>query len=63
MRVPIDVVYCDADLVVIRVITMRPNRLGLPVRAARQIVEVAAGNGSRWGVRPGDQLEVKGDEG
>ncbi|HEX7096398.1 MAG TPA: DUF192 domain-containing protein [Acidimicrobiales bacterium] len=58
MRFPIDVAYCDADLVVIRTATVNPNRIGLPVWRARAVIEAEAGSFARWGLRPGDALEV-----
>ncbi len=60
MRVPIDVAFCDAELRVLRVVTMPRHRLARPVRRARAVVEAEAGAFARWGLRPGDQLEVKG---
>jgi uncharacterized membrane protein (UPF0127 family) len=60
MRFPIDVAYCDADLRVLRVVTMAPNRVGWPVRRARSVIEAEAGSFERWGVRPGDRLEIRG---
>ncbi|HEV8296807.1 MAG TPA: DUF192 domain-containing protein [Acidimicrobiales bacterium] len=58
MRFPIDVAYCDADLVVVRTATINPNRIGLPVWRARAVIEAEAGSFARWGLRPGDTLEV-----
>ena len=60
MRMAIDVAYCDRDLRVLRVVTMRPNRLGLPVWKARSVIEAEAGSFERWGVAVGDRLEVRG---
>ncbi len=60
MRFPIDVAHCDEELTVLRVVTMAPHRIGRPVRGARAVVEAEAGSFERWGIRPGDQLEVKG---
>lgn len=60
MRVPIDVAFCDVELRVLRVVTMPRHRLARPVRRARAVVEAEAGAFARWGLRPGDQLEVKG---
>jgi uncharacterized protein len=60
MRFAIDVAFCDRDRRVLRVVTMQPNRLGLPVVKARSVIEAEAGAFSRWGVHPGDQLEIKG---
>jgi uncharacterized membrane protein (UPF0127 family) len=59
MRFPIDVAYCDEDLVVVRTATVNPNRIGLPVRRARAVIEAEAGSFARWGLRPGDTLEVE----
>jgi uncharacterized protein len=60
MRFAIDVAFCDRDLTVLRVVTMRPNRLGRPVPRARSAIEADAGSFERWGVSVGDQLEIKG---
>jgi uncharacterized membrane protein (UPF0127 family) len=59
MRFPIDVAYCDRDLVVVRTATVNPNRVGLPVWCARAVIEAEAGAFGRWGLRPGDALEVR----
>ena len=59
MRFPVDVAFVDADLVVLRTVTMRPNRLGRPVWRARGVLETEAGAFGRWNLRPGDQLEIK----
>jgi uncharacterized protein len=59
MRFPIDVAYCDGALVVIRTATINPNRIGLPVWSARSVIEAEAGSFGRWGLRPGDSLEVR----
>jgi uncharacterized membrane protein (UPF0127 family) len=60
MRFPIDVAFCDRDLRVLKVRTLRANRLTLPVRRARCVVECEAGMLRKWGVRPGARLEVRG---
>ena len=59
MRFPIDVAYCDADLVVLRTTRMAPNRIGRPCLKARCVIEAEAGAFERWGVAPGVQLEVR----
>ena len=61
MRFPIDVAFCDGDLRVVKVVSLRPNRLTLPVLRARAVVEAEAGLMRRWELRPGDALEVRGD--
>ncbi len=58
MRFPIDVAYCDGDLVVLEVVRMASWRIGRPRRAARAVVEAEAGAFDRWRLRPGDELEV-----
>jgi len=60
MRFPIDVAYCDGDLRVLRARRMAPWRVGAPVRGCRTVIEAEAGTFDRWGLRPGDTLEVKG---
>ena len=59
MRFAIDVAHLDADLVVIRIATMAPQRVGLPVRASRAVLEAEAGAFARWNLAVGDQLELK----
>jgi uncharacterized membrane protein (UPF0127 family) len=59
MRFPIDVAHLDADLVVLRVCTMSPWRLGMWVPAARAVLEAEAGAFASWELKPGDQLEVR----
>ncbi len=65
MRFAIDVAHCDAELVVLDVVTMVPWRVGRPRWRARAVVEAEAGAFGRWGVSVGDQLEIAdalGDE-
>ena len=38
---------------------MRRNRIGVPVWKARTVVEAEAGAFERWGLHPGDQLELR----
>jgi len=67
MRITIDVAHCRPEAFdgisgtvrVVRVCTMRPGRLGLPVLHSRAVLESAAGSLGRWGVRVGDVLEVR----
>jgi hypothetical protein len=60
MRFPIDVAFCDDELRVLRVVTMPRHRLSRLVWRSRAVIEAEAGAFARWGLRPGDQLEVKG---
>ena len=60
MRFPIDVAFCDAGLVVIdTVCRVPPFRLLAPRLRARCVIEAEAGSFERWGLRPGDQLELE----
>lgn len=60
MRFPIDVAFCDRDLVVLKVVTMARNRVSLPVRKAHAVIEAEAGMMQKWGVAAGDRLHVRG---
>lgn len=59
MRFPIDVAYLDRDLVVLKAVTMGRFRVGLPVWRARAVLEAESGSFARWGIKPGDRLEVR----
>ena len=59
LRFPIDVAYCDGDLRVLRVTTMRRHRIGRPCLKARCAIEAEAGTFAHWELRPGDQLEIR----
>lgn len=59
MRFPIDVAHCDSDMQVLRVTTMRANRVGRPVRRAASVIEAEAGSFRRWGIAPGVELEIR----
>jgi uncharacterized protein len=61
MRFAIDAAFCDNDLRVVRITTLSPNRLALPSRSARVVIEAEAGMFARWGVTTGDTLEVRGE--
>ncbi|MDQ1444256.1 MAG: uncharacterized protein QOI20_720, partial [Acidimicrobiaceae bacterium] len=60
MRFPIDVAFCDADMVVLTTLCLRRHRLCLPRLKAHCAIEAEAGAFERWRLRPGDTLEVKG---
>jgi uncharacterized membrane protein (UPF0127 family) len=56
MRFAIDAVFCDRDLVVLKVVPgLRPWRLASQ-RGAKVVVELA--EGAAAGVQPGDQLSI-----
>ena len=60
MRFPVDVAFCDRELVVVGVTTMRPGRIGVPRRRGRTVIEAEAGAFARWGLQVGDRLELRG---
>jgi uncharacterized membrane protein (UPF0127 family) len=60
MRFAVDVALCDKDMVVVGVTTLRPWRMSLPRRGGRSVIEAQAGAFERWGLRVGDQLELRG---
>jgi uncharacterized membrane protein (UPF0127 family) len=59
MRFPIDVAFCDASMRVIAVRTLRPQRMTMPRPKATCVIEASAGAFERWGLRVGDELEVR----
>ena len=59
VRFPIDVSYCDSSMLVLRTASVNPNRICLPVLRASSVVEAEAGSFARWGLRPGDIVEVR----
>jgi hypothetical protein len=62
MKFPIDVAYLDDDGVVVKTIQMQRFRVGIPVWNARSVIEAEAGAFGRWGLRVGDQIEVRTGE-
>ena len=59
MRFDIDVAYLGADGRVMKTSHLRRNRLPAPVRHATTVVEAEAGSFERWGLKPGDVIEVR----
>jgi len=56
MFFPIDVAFVDADQVVVKVVqNLKPFRASV-CRGARDVVELAAGEAERRGLKPGDRL-------
>ena len=57
MRYPIDVVFVDGSLRVLRVVReMKPGRLSVPVLRARAALELPAARAAATGTSPGDEL-------
>jgi len=59
MQFAIDVAYLDADGIVLKVAHMHRNRVGMPVWKATTVVEAQAGAFERWGLKVGDQVELR----
>jgi uncharacterized membrane protein (UPF0127 family) len=58
MRFPIDAVFLDRDLVVLKVVSdLRPWRLASR-RGAKSVLELAAGESRRRGVQAGERLRL-----
>jgi uncharacterized membrane protein (UPF0127 family) len=60
MRFAIDVAFLSDDLRVVAVTTLRRQRVALPRRGGRCVLEAQAGAFARWQLVAGDQLELKG---
>ena len=59
MKFAIDVAFLDREHNVLRVVTMPPNRLGMPQWRARSVIEAEAGSFERWGLRVGSYVEIR----
>jgi hypothetical protein len=59
MRFPLDVAFCDADLVVLRTLRLEPHRVTRPVAGCHQVIETEAGRFAHWSLVVGDRLEVR----
>jgi uncharacterized protein len=59
MRFPIDVAFVDDQMVVRRVLRLRPGRVARPCLRAHGVVEAEAGSFASWGLTVGDVLEVR----
>src|SRR5215468_5688744 len=60
MRFPIDVAFCDVRGVVLRTCCVPPWRISPIVWHAAFAIEACAGAFERWGLRPGDRVELRG---
>ena len=59
MRFPIDVAFVDRRLKVIAAVRLDPWRMTRPRWRCRWVLEAEAGAFERWGLRPGDRLELR----
>ena len=60
MRFPVDVAFLTRDLTVIATTTLGRQRIALPRRGGRCVLEAEAGAFERWQLVAGDRLEIKG---
>ena len=59
MRMPIDAVFCDSELRVVKVVAdLRPWRFAAS-KQARFVLEIAAGDAARLGLAPGVALRAE----
>mgnify|MGYP001168467183 CR=1 FL=1 len=61
MRFPIDVAFCDDEMVVVKTLRLEPHRITAPVLRAHSVIEAEAGRFAHWTLCPGDHLEVAGE--
>lgn len=59
MRFPLDVAWCDDELVVLRVARLPRRRLTRPVPRAHSVIEAEAGSFARWNLTVGDRLDLQ----
>ena len=59
MGFELDVAFLDKDMVVIRTLRLRRNRVTIPVWQARWVVEAEAGAFGRWELKVDDVLEIR----
>jgi uncharacterized membrane protein (UPF0127 family) len=59
MRFPLDVAWCDRELVVVRVARLDRHRMTRPVARAHAVLEAEAGSFARWNLTVGDHLELQ----
>lgn len=59
MRFPIDVAFLDRRMKVVDAVRLAPWRMTRPRWRCHWVLEAEAGAFERWGLRPGDQLELR----
>ena len=59
MRFELDVAFCDRDMVVRRIVCLKPVRMTRPSLQAPCVIEAEGGAFDRWQLKVGDQLEIK----
>jgi uncharacterized membrane protein (UPF0127 family) len=58
-RFPVDVAFLDKELHVVATTRLRAWSVALPRRGTAHVLEAQAGAFERWGLRPGDQIEIR----
>ena len=61
MRFSIDVAFIGPQDQVLDLVHMRPGRVSRPRWGSRSVLEASAGSFERWGLIPGDVVEVAVD--
>lgn len=61
MQFPIDAAFCDDELTIVRLVTLKRHRVARPEFRARCVIETEAGMFAHWDVHEGDQLEIRGE--
>lgn len=60
MRFPIDVLFVNRELTVIKVIhSLRPFRVSVPVPKAESVIELPAGTAKAFSIEPGMRLRIE----
>jgi len=59
MRTDIETIFLSDDGVVLAMDYMKPWRLGTYTRFSRTVIETSPGSCERWGIKLGDEIEVR----
>jgi uncharacterized membrane protein (UPF0127 family) len=59
MKFPIDIAYLDNENRIVAIHSMKPNRLGRPVRGAVRVIETEPGALRRWRLAVDTVVEVR----
>jgi len=59
MAFSIDVAFCTKDLLVLRIICLRPGRMTRPSLRGGCVIEAESGSFDRWKLQPGNRLEIR----
>ena len=59
VKCSLDVAYLDSEFKVIKIQTIKPRRIALPVFGASHVLEAGAGTFENWGLVIGHTLETR----